>query len=699
MKRSGALGFLLVLGCTQEHRLVLTPPDGARAALVRDLSKPERPLNALDLEVPGAMISDAGFGDRVEVLYLGRPLAELQLTPGSVPLGGTRPLPACALLGAVTVDLGVQPATPTALGPPTSIPTLPDFDALACLDGGRCVTAICGGQTDLGCSESCHIEAPRPPAPPQPPNCPSGWTQTSADPVDCEPPERLDFCDPDELNCNPTCGSGFTDAQRALAGAVFVQAGALGPGHGTLAEPYPTLERALAQTSTGAVLALAAGSYPAPVSLPGARVLVGACPERTVLEGALTLSRGGLRTTDLSFRGGLALQAGATATIARANLWGTVQASGAHLRLGSVRVRPALADPVAIAADGGATLVLEDADVVQAPRAATRTLEAGSSSVTVRRSLLRGPLRLDGSTVTITDSGLFALADPVAERLIFANDQTLLRQVVTRAAALVFTGGGAFELSDLIAAEAREDVSLANLACGGAGASRPPTAIFVCFAHGSLSRAVLHDGTQCTDRGGLSIADAWIASTRTGIGNEAGCTGSLRRLVVRSEEQGIELPDVDQLDARFEDLFIQADLEHRQRVGLSVRDLFEVKKPDQLNPSPGVERVAINASFGGIKFDGRAGGANALHFDDLQVESDGPGMSVGFERLGMRFTRFRVQSDQAPALKLNGGAPTLDFQDGLFIAEKHCWIEGPGTLEATSFLQVRLSTATLPHCR
>jgi hypothetical protein len=145
--------------------------------------------------------------------------------------------------------------------------------------------------------EAFRIEAPAPPASPTPPSlapCPEGWREVARDDVTvCEPwPEAgPQDCPVDAMHLPGTSGcaeigtactgDGWPSDLPSDAEVVFVRAGAAPGGDGSRDAPLPTVAEGIAASGSGAIVAIAAGTYDEALNVPAGRTLWGACVAQT----------------------------------------------------------------------------------------------------------------------------------------------------------------------------------------------------------------------------------------------------------------------------------------------------------------------------------------------------------------------------------------------------------------------------------
>lgn len=274
--------------------------------------------------------------------------------------------------------------------------------------------------------------------------CPEGWTR----PVDAPPQDedgnptraRLDLgCEPDYNICTatkiPLAGGGCDDLGLAdcgedpwgghdwPAGTRYVAADAPAEGaDGTREHPYPTISEALAAAGDGGTVAVAAGDYAEPLTLPSNVRLGGRCADQVHLIGGLTIPEAGeVHVHDLSIDGAdqrhaISLPAGAIrgerlhmtgATEAVVNVTGTGNAT-----LEAVRVGPT--EALGVRVMSGGTLECTRCLVDQATVVGMNFIQGGRGTlrqVVVRNTqprassgkLGQGLVVQNGAEVTLTD--------------------------------------------------------------------------------------------------------------------------------------------------------------------------------------------------------------------------------------------------------------------------------------------------------
>ncbi|MCK6548181.1 hypothetical protein L6R52_20190 [Myxococcota bacterium] len=269
----------------------------------------------------------------VHVTGLEYSLEQLQLEPGPLPLapsgttGRLLPIPAVSFVRSVRGD---APSTWAREDVPAEIVEL----RLSPIDWSSCVSA--GGcwipNEERPEEELCTLPCPRPaapipptePAPPALPTlpvltpCPAGWLEVApSDDVPvatCEPPVPQDTCPTGQYQpvgataCQPVGSACAADGWPASIPAgrpvLFVRAGASTGGNGTRGAPLASISAALARVTPGdgTIIAVSAGDYLEALDLRDGVLLLGACPEATVLRAtgaAIALGAGVAAVQDL----------------------------------------------------------------------------------------------------------------------------------------------------------------------------------------------------------------------------------------------------------------------------------------------------------------------------------------------------------------------------------------------------------------
>ncbi|MBW2462647.1 MAG: right-handed parallel beta-helix repeat-containing protein [Deltaproteobacteria bacterium] len=250
--------------------------------------------------------------------------------------------------------------------------------------------------------------------------CPENWTEvTDAMGLStCEPwPATADTSCPDGeawfvggTGCLPIgtpCPVGdFAEDLPTGSPTLYVLAGAVG-GDGTRTAPYGTIDDAMASSSPGTVIALAKGSYDAPVQLSPGVTLHGACAAETIISSSTPSDLAGVITimgADAQVRN---LTIGPSR---RPGVW--VEGAGRGLHLRGVEVRGT--ENVGIVVFTGALLTAEGLRVAGTdPRSDLRfgrglIVQAGASA-TLSRAIFEGnhdvavSASQPGTTLALTD--------------------------------------------------------------------------------------------------------------------------------------------------------------------------------------------------------------------------------------------------------------------------------------------------------
>lgn len=280
------LGGLLVLWACSNDRWLPIPLEADNAYIYT--TPDQRRWLAAEAELPTPLDID---GEKpLYALSYFRPLQELQLSPGPLPIteltaqARSVPRPEQVLQAVLEGAGGWGAADPEVL----QGLAVPDFDPGRCLEIDRCV------DEEPSCVACPVRQAPEPPALPVL-SCPSDWEEEVG-------PAGLTLCRPKEpaaLPCGPTevqpvgrgtcellapCGPGEWSLPRSTLPRVYVRAAAVG-GDGSLARPFGTIAEAWASSVEPREVLLADGLYPGAVSLnrPG-WIFNGHCPSQVVLQ-------------------------------------------------------------------------------------------------------------------------------------------------------------------------------------------------------------------------------------------------------------------------------------------------------------------------------------------------------------------------------------------------------------------------------
>jgi hypothetical protein len=278
-------GLLGLVACSNDRWLPI-PLEGPVAYLYQ--TPDQRRWLASESQLPARFEID-GEQPLYALGYL-RPLEELQLSPGPLPIteltaeGRPLPRPEVVVQAVLEGGGGWGSADPEALRGLA----VPNFDPVRCLQIDRCVDA------EPSCIPCPLRTPPQAPALPELP-CPSGWVSEVG-------PRGITLCHPNEpaaLPCGsaelqlvgrPSCESlaacapGDWPERRSRLPPLYVRALAAG-GDGSSARPFGTIGEAWASTDQPREVLLADGVYAEPVSLdrPG-WILNGHCPSQVVLQ-------------------------------------------------------------------------------------------------------------------------------------------------------------------------------------------------------------------------------------------------------------------------------------------------------------------------------------------------------------------------------------------------------------------------------
>lgn len=291
---------------------------------------------------------------------------------------------------------------------------LPSFEfevesPAACAERGGCYVDEYARACTIPCPPSPEPEPPVAPERPRYQPCPFGWTDV---------PE-LDACRGPVTSCPrgqrwstttsdcrapgpppPTNGDEWPAGLDEVR-TRFVRAGASG-GDGSRAQPWGTLEQALAAAPAGVTLALARGTYEVPPLLGGVSRLVGLAATKTALVSTTTVTM-----TDGLTLAALALEAPLVRTRGVARLDGVLLAGALVIDSGELTVFDVLAEGRVRVRAGGRVVVRDTA--LTAPLLALDV--DGGASALVEESSLRGGLFARGA-VTVRDSVLRSAGHP-----------------------------------------------------------------------------------------------------------------------------------------------------------------------------------------------------------------------------------------------------------------------------------------------
>jgi hypothetical protein len=286
-------------------------------------------LRALELGGAPLPIFSARPTDTLTILYYGRPLSELQLVPGILPLvsedePGARPLPPTQQILASDPDFdSVRSFKEVELSDRLARLRIAGVVPQQCLQNGGCLDQVEGQPS---CDRACQPNLPLPPASPEVPRlyqqCPIGYSARmlrDGELLVCDPPPRLASCAPGEwqgagdAECvadGPACPVGrFSTSLPTRRRLIYVDPDAAPGGDGSAAAPFLGLGEALNVALPDGVVALSKGEHTAALQLPEtARVdLIGACTAQTIIglpagdQGLAWRGQGELR--DLTIRG------------------------------------------------------------------------------------------------------------------------------------------------------------------------------------------------------------------------------------------------------------------------------------------------------------------------------------------------------------------------------------------------------------
>lgn len=433
MRRARASAFAVALLSACSPTIApLVPPEGARSLLFVMEVGLRLEVVALDLASPTAVVPDtfAAEGAALTAIFYAAPLTELGLAPGAVPLVamGGRPLPPdrlevqAAVLASGGAEVWQRPCEGLSVCPAVDDPRLriAAIDVRACAAGGGCVRD--GARCQVPCIPTPPTRARLDAPPPAPPRfaCPAGWIARD----DPRAPD-LTACTPiDRASCAAT-EAAFPDGCRALCTGTAPPAGAI-------AVDPDTLAAALVSAAPGATLRLAPGRYAGDLVLASDVRLLGACPDRTVLAGRVSVSSGAL--TDLAVDGSL--------TVTGPARLGGVELRGPLAARAGARIDAAqLAITGSIALDR-AQLVL-DAAVIDGPLSA-----AGATpepSVIARARLSAGTSTavraLAGAALEVSASALVGTVEADAARISLVGVRAFESGVVAQSGATVVMSG------------------------------------------------------------------------------------------------------------------------------------------------------------------------------------------------------------------------------------------------------------------
>ncbi|MBK6686286.1 MAG: hypothetical protein IPG45_17595 [Deltaproteobacteria bacterium] len=316
--------LLLLLGSSCLQPAGGTPPglDDAQTILVLNLSEATegRPNSSLVVEGAFSHLTTTAPAETHLLAYpmlpsqLGLRPGRLSLRPGGPDTCGPqfRPLPIPEQVWRLDEVAGWSKVPDE---PRLAQLCVPEPRMVECLSGGGCYRVL-PYPGPLFCDLSCppppaptHPTPPIAPAPPHAPqlNCPGPGPSCELRDELCQGPNPPPayatwYC----RHRDPACPDGPFAPVPVGISAVYVDAGANGPGDGTLNDPYPDLATALLR-SPGEPVWLAPGEYVPPPVLPAGLELIGACARPTLLRGELNVA-GALTLQGLTISGPLRVE-------------------------------------------------------------------------------------------------------------------------------------------------------------------------------------------------------------------------------------------------------------------------------------------------------------------------------------------------------------------------------------------------------
>ncbi len=344
------LALLGLVACHEERPVQIPDLDGRQSALVvaTGLDGDRFGVHALALDGgrTGLRLTVASV-DRVYLLAYDVPLDALGLEPGPVPEIGegiARALPATTYTFEARAPERAFAAVDAAdLADVFARVRLPSLSAEACSALG-CVTLTGPDQAPV-CQVPCPVTPPNVEIsevePAEFASCPMGWERRApefdGDVPHCAPPARI-TCPEGQIQragsaaCEPLgdCSSPAPATLPVGRPIVYVDDDAAPGGDGNAASPYQTLADAYANAPDGAVIAVYAGRYDAPIaSLARDLEIVGNCAAETIVDAPLNRPALDVVSGDVTVRA-IALRSRGGAP--------TVRGTGGHIRLTDVEI-------------------------------------------------------------------------------------------------------------------------------------------------------------------------------------------------------------------------------------------------------------------------------------------------------------------------------------------------------------------------
>ncbi len=395
--------------------LIVRSSDSSPLVVAFDLEQPVL-FETPSIEVPGSMVW----------LQYPRSLQAMRIAPGPQELLGPtvlggREIPGdfrAAFLSQVGVNGAESWRAPEDLEALLEGIRMPTPGPARCAAGGGCYASFEDANVDV-CQAPCPAQTVAQP-----------MTRTPPRGAEALPsfPERVECVGADvqwhdRASCEPlsACGSGtWADPLPMVAGVIwYVDARAPRRGDGSQAAPFATLQEALSAATPDDLIALSAGTFSAPVSLPSAHI-VGLCASQTRISGSLELApSASSKLSGLTFEGAT-LATGQTLRFDRAISEGDIAATDAIISGETVLIEGGLS-----AAGGSISLeraVLKNSNQRAVDTQNTTTELAG---VVIRNTGL-GAVSLAGgaaqlSQVLIMDSPGYALTATRAAELVAAD--------------------------------------------------------------------------------------------------------------------------------------------------------------------------------------------------------------------------------------------------------------------------------------